>query len=85
MKKYACMASWSSVLIVSERGRYCSSGVLSFRRMRVNLPVDESLDSSHMPAQLFGTVSLYVVSRSRHVHAGYSAIRSCVLFGSYKM
>ena len=38
--------------MVSERGRYCSSGVLSFRRMRVNLPVDGSLDSSQMPAQL---------------------------------
>jgi hypothetical protein len=38
--------------MVSERGRYCSSGVLSFRRMRVSLPVLGSLDSSQMPAQL---------------------------------
>jgi hypothetical protein len=46
------MASCSSVLIVSERGRYCSNGVLSFRRMRVNLPVEASLESSQIPAQL---------------------------------
>jgi hypothetical protein len=52
MKKYACIASCSSVLMVSDRGRYCSSGVLSFRRMRVNLPVDGSFESSQIPAQL---------------------------------
>lgn len=38
--------------MVSDRGRYCKSGVLSFKRMRVNLPVFGSLDSSQMPAQL---------------------------------
>jgi hypothetical protein len=38
--------------MVSERGRYCNSGVLSFRRMRVNFPVAGSLESSQMPAQL---------------------------------
>lgn len=39
---------------MSERGRYCSSGVLSFRRIRVNLPVVGCLESSQMPAQLMG-------------------------------
>jgi hypothetical protein len=38
--------------MVSERGRYWSRGVLSFRRMRVNFDVTGSLESSQMPAQL---------------------------------
>jgi hypothetical protein len=38
--------------MVSDRGRYCKSGVLSLSRMRVNLPVVGSLLNSQMPAQL---------------------------------
>jgi hypothetical protein len=64
MKKYACIASCSSVLIVSDRGRYCSSGVLSFRRMRVNLPEDLSLESSQIPAQLQWVSHVYICSRA---------------------
>jgi hypothetical protein len=37
---------------VSERGRYCNKGVLNFRRMRVNLFVEGSFESSQMPAHL---------------------------------
>jgi hypothetical protein len=36
--------------MVSERGRYCSRGVDSFNRMRVNFPVEGTLDNSQMPA-----------------------------------
>ena len=46
------MASCSSVLTVSERGRYCNKQVLNFRRMRVNLLVEGSFESSQMPAHL---------------------------------
>jgi hypothetical protein len=38
--------------MVSLRGRYCNRGVLNFRRMRVNLLVAGSLESSQMPAHL---------------------------------
>ena len=46
------MASCNNVFIVSDRGRYCNKGVLSFRRMRVNLFVAGSFESSQMPAHL---------------------------------
>lgn len=38
--------------MVSDRGRYCNRGVLSFRRILVNFPVAGSLESSHIPAHL---------------------------------
>jgi hypothetical protein len=56
--------------MVSDRGRYCKSGVLSLSRMRVNLPVVGSLPNSQMPAQLnyvstkFKTIVLSVLTES---------------------
>lgn len=38
--------------MVSDLGRYCRRGVLSLRRILVNLLVTGSLESSHIPAHL---------------------------------
>jgi hypothetical protein len=75
------MASCKSVLMVSERGRYCNSDVLSFRRMRVNLPVLGSLDSSQMPAQLVNCQQECVTA---HVTAGQARLWMCLQSQSWR-
>jgi hypothetical protein len=58
--------------MVSERGRYCNRDVLSFNRMRVSLPVDASLESSQMPAQLDSVLAIvYYIAVQRAEFNGY--------------